>query len=139
MPRIQKHVYLAFDVRGKNLTSRNTNPVLHEFYHILNDIRFERDGIKIIVTDKDPAQFEQMDSTWVKASIHLNLEVINYPGQENMTFGIDHSTGAFLINELLKLKIEGEIQIDVLEVAFSQSNKEFPHLWPKEKSTGVIY
>jgi hypothetical protein len=57
--------------------------------------------------------------------------VINYPGQENMTFDIDHSTGAFLITELQKLKVEGKIQINVLEVASSQSYHKFPHVWPK--------
>jgi hypothetical protein len=139
MPRIQKHVYLAFEIRGKNLTPKNTNPVLHQFYSLLNDIKFERGSMKIVTVDKDPANFEQMDSTWIKGSIHLNMEAINHPGQENMTFDISHSTGAFLITELRKLKVEGEIQIDVLEVAFSQGDHEFPHVWPKEQSTGIIY
>jgi len=139
MPRIQKHVYLAFEVRGKNLIPKNMNPVLHQFYRLLNDIRFERGSTRIILTDKDPAQFEQLDSTWVKGSIHLNLDIIDYPGQEHMTFGIDHSMGVFLITELMKLKVEGEIQINVLEVADSQSYHEFPHVWPKQPATGIIY
>jgi len=67
------------------------------------------------------------------------MEAINHPGQESMLFDISHSAGAFLINELLKLKVDGEIQISVLEVAFSQSYHEFPHVWPKEQSTGIIY
>ena len=139
MPRIQKHVYLAFEIRGKNLIPENTNPVLHQFYHLLNDIKFERGSMKIVTVDKDPANFEQLDSTWIKGSIHLNLEVINYPGQENMTFDIDHSTGAFLITELLKIKVEGKIQINVLEVASSQSYHKFPQVWPKEPATGIIF
>lgn len=133
MPRIQKHVYLAFEIRGKNLIPENTNPVLHQFYHLLNDIKFENGDMKIVTVDKDPAIFEQLDSTWIKGSIHLNLEIINYPGQEHMTFGIDHSTGAFLITELLKLKVEGKIQINVLEVAFSESYRKFPNVWPKDQ------
>ena len=133
MPRIQKHVYLAFEIRGKNLTPENTNPVLHKFYHLLNDIKFERGSMKIVTVDKDPANFEQLDSTWIKGSIHLNLEILNYPGQEHMTFGIDHSTGAFLITELQKLKVEGKIQINVLEVAFSESYRKFPQVWPKDQ------
>ncbi len=139
MPRIQKHVYLAFEIRGKNLIPKNTDPVLREFYRLLNDIKFERDSMKIVTVDKDPANFEQMDSTWVKGSIHLNLEAINHPGQENMTFDIDHSTGAFLITELRKIKVEGEIRINVLEVVSSQSHHKSPHVWPKEHTTGIIY
>jgi len=138
MPRIQKHAYLAFEIRGKNLTPKNTNPVLHQFYHLLNDIKFTRNGMKIVTTDKDPAVFEQIDSTWIKGSIHLNLEVINYPGQENTVLSIDHSTGAFLITELLKLKVEGETQINILEVTFSLSDHRFPQVWPKGETPVVV-
>ena len=139
MPRIQKHIYLAFEIRGKNLRPVNTNPVLHTFYYLLNDLKFERNGVKIVVTDKDPAVFEQIDSSWVKGSIHLNMEVINYPGQEHMTFGIDHGTGAFLLRELGKLKVEdGETQISVQEVTFSESYHRFPQVWPKEQIPVVV-
>ena len=131
MPRIQKHVYLAFEIRGKNLIPENTNPVLHKFYHLLNDIKFERGSMRIVTVDKDPANFEQIDSSWVKGSIHLNMEAVNHPGQEGMLFDISHSTAVFLITELQKLKVEGKIQINVLEVAFSESYRKFPNAWPK--------
>jgi hypothetical protein len=123
MPRVQKHAYLAFEVRGKNLKPVNTNPVLHQFYYLLNELRFERGSMKIVVTDKDPAVLEQMDSSWVKGSIHLNMEV-----------SLDHSTSAFILNELAKLKVEeGKIQINVIEATFSESRRSFPQVWPKEQ------
>ncbi len=140
MPRIQKHVYLAFEVRGKNLIPEKTNPVLHEFYRLLNKIKFERGGLKIVTTDKDPANLEQIDSVWVKGSIHVNMEVINFPGQDHMTFGIDHNTGAFIINEMKKLKVEHKgIEINVLEVTFSASDRKFPQVWPRMQETVVSF
>lgn len=140
MPRIQKHVYLAFEVRGKNLKPENANLALREFYRLLNKIKFERGGLKIVLSDKDPANLEQIDSTWIKGSIHLNMEVINFPGQEHMTFGIDHSTGAFILNEMKKLKVEHKgIEISVLEVTFSASDRKFPQVWPRAQETVVSF
>jgi hypothetical protein len=134
MPRVQKHAYLAFEVRGKNLKPVNTNPVLHQFYYLLNELRFERGSMKIVVTDKDPAVLEQMDSSWVKGSIHLNMEVIGYREGEIDVRGLDHSTSAFILNELAKLKVEeGKIQINVIEATFSESRRSFPQVWPKEQ------
>ena len=134
MPRVQKHAYLAFEVRGKKLRPENTNPILHRFYYLLNDLKLEKGGMKIVVTDKGEANLEQLDSTWIKGSIHLNLEVINYPGMGHMVCGLDHHTSAFLLRELGKLRVEeGKIQIKVQEATFSESRRSFPQVWPKDQ------
>lgn len=135
--RIQKHVYLAFRIEGQKLKPENTNSVLHKFYHMLNDFRIEKGTMKIVVTDKDPAVLEQVDSTWLKGSIHLNMEVIGYREGEDFISAIDHSTGALILNELKKLKVdEGtyskHIKIEVLEVTFSELQRRFPDVWPVE-------
>lgn len=136
--RIQRHTYLAFEVRGQRLKRENTNPILHKFYHMLNDFKIQKGDMKIVVTDKDPANLQVMDSTWLKGSIHLNLEVLNFPAPENIIAGLDHSTEALILNELKKLKIdEGtyskHIKIEVLEVTFSESYHKFPQVWPKDQ------
>jgi len=136
MPRVQQHAYLAFEVKGRNLKPENTNPILHKFYYMLKDLKLEKGGMKIVVTDKDRAILEQLDSTWIKGSIHLNMEVINYPGKEHIVRGLDHETGAFLLRELGKLRVEegkGKIRIDVTEVTFSESYHKFPQVWPKDQ------
>lgn len=134
MARIQQHAYLAFGIKGKNLKPENTNPVLHEFYHLLNDLKLEKGKMKIVVIDKDHANLEQLDSTWIKGSIHLNMEILNFPGMENVIVGLDHETKAFLLRELGKLKVdEGKIQINVMEVTFSESQRSFPQVWPKDQ------
>jgi len=153
--RIQRHVYLAFEVRGKNLKPKSTNPVLHKFYNMLNDFRIERDTVNIVlnnrgervrekgkmgivVIDKDPANLEQKDSTWLKGSIHLNMEVIGYREGEEGILGIDHDIEVLILTELQKLKIdEGKynkhVKIEVLEVTFTQSQKRYPHVWPSNE------
>ena len=138
MPRIQKHVYLAFEVRGKNLKPENANLALREFYRLLNKIKFERGGLKIVLSDKDPANLEQIDSTWIKGSIHLNMEVIGYRKGEEFVRDIDHDTEVLILRELLKLKVdEGKytkhITIQVLEATFTQSQKRYPNVWPREE------
>ncbi|TET74629.1 MAG: hypothetical protein E3J56_02050 [Candidatus Aminicenantes bacterium] len=138
MARIQKHIYLAFKIEGQKLKGENTNPSLHRFYHMLNNFKIQKGDMKIVVTDKDPAVIEQVDSTWVKGSIHLNMEILNFPAPENMICGLDHSTEALILNELLKLKIdEGKytrhVKIEVLEVTFTQSQKRYPHVWPSNE------
>lgn len=136
--RIQKHAWLAFSVRGKRLEARNTNPVLHKFYHLLNDFKIENGGMKIVVTSKDPAIIEQIDSTWLKGSIHLDMEIIGYPAEEeNIAVGLDHETSALILNELAKLEIdEGKysqhIKIEVLEATFSENLRQHPDVWPAE-------
>lgn len=133
--RIQKHLYLAFRISGQKLRPENTNPVLHKFYHILNDFRIEKGTMKVVVNYKDPAILQQIDSTWVKGSIHLDTEVIGYrEGEENIT-ALDHSTEALILNELAKLKVdEGtytkKIKIEVQEVTFSENLREHPDAWP---------
>lgn len=138
MARIQRHVYLAFKVEGTRLKPERTNPILHKFYHLLNELKIEKDGMKIVLNDKDPAVIEQVDSTWLKGSIHLNLEVIGYRKGEEFIRGLDHNTEALLLNELKKLKVdEGKytkhITIQVLEVAFTQSRRRYPNVWPKNE------
>ena len=142
MARVQKHVYLAFEIRGKDLEPKNTNPILHKFYYLLNDLRIERGNMKIVITNKDEANLEQLDSTWIKGSIHLNLEVIGYREGEISVYGLDHSTSALILNELAKLKVEeGErksyIMLIVKEVTFSASYHKFPNVWPKEQ-IGIV-
>ena len=139
MARIQKHVWLAFSVQGQKLEASYTNPVLHKFYHLLNDFRIEKngkDGMKVVVTSKDPAVLQQLDSTWVKGSIHLDMEVIGYREGEENIIGLDHDTEALILNELAKLKVdEGRyskhVTIDVVEVTFSQTLREHPDVWPE--------
>ena len=136
MARIQKHVYLAFEVKGQKLKPETTNPILHKFYNALNNFCIKKGTMKIVVTDKDPAVLEQKDSTWIKGSIHLNMEVIGYrEGEENIT-ALDHETGALILNELWKLKVdEGtyskHVKIEVLEVTFSETQKQYPNVWPE--------
>ena len=135
--RIQQHVYLAFKVEGQKLKPENTNPVLHRFYHMLNDFKIEKDRAKIVVTSKDPAILEQIDSTWLKGSIHLDMEILNYREAEEDITAIDHSTRALILNELKKLKVdEGKyskhIKIEVLEVTFSETQRQYPNVWPIE-------
>lgn len=137
MSRIQKHVYLAFEVRGQKLVGENTNPVLHKFYHMLNDFRIEKGKMGIVVRYKDPAVIEQVDSTWLKGSIHLDMEVIGYREDEEGIFGLDHSTEVLILRELKKLEVdEGKyskhIKIRVLEVTFSENYRRFPNVWPTE-------
>ena len=136
--RIQVHTYLAFEVKGQKLKPEHTNPVLHKFYHMLNDFRIEKGRIGIIVIDKDPANLEQVDSTWVKGSIHLNMDVIDRRKTGNVMAGIDRETEILILRELLKLKVdEGKyskhITIQVLEVTFTQAQKRYPHVWPKDE------
>lgn len=137
MARIQKHVWLAFSVKGQKLERGNTNPVLHRFYHLLNDFKIENGKVKVVVTSKDPAIFQQIDSTWLKGSIHLDMEVIGYREGEENIMALDHSTEALILNELAKLKIdEGRysqhVRIEVLEVTFSENYRQFPDAWPVE-------
>ena len=137
--RIQKHVFLAFKVEGQKLERGNTNPVLHKFYRMLNDFKIEKAGAKVVVVCKDPAIIQQIDSTWIKGSIHLDLEVIGYREDEEYITDIDHNMGALILNELKKLKVEeGKysqyIKISVLEATFSQTLKEHPEVWPVEPS-----
>ena len=137
MARIQKHAWLAFSVKGQKLERGNTNPVLHKFYHMLNDFRIEEGVMKIVVTRKDPAVLQQIDSTWVKGSIHLDMEVIGYREGEIDVRGLDHSTEALIFNELAKLEIdEGKyskhVRIEVLEVTFSENYRQHPDVWPTE-------
>ena len=133
MPRIQQHAYLAFKVEGKKLVGEDTNPVLHKFYNMLNDFRIEKGRMKIVVNRKDPAVLQQIDSTWLKGSIHLDMEVIGYPHER----GLDHETGALILNGLKKLRIEDgkyskHVKIEVLEVTFSENYRRFPNVWPVE-------
>jgi hypothetical protein len=131
--RIQKHAYLAFKVEGQKLRAENTNPVLHKFYYLLNDFKIEKEGMKIVVVSKDPAIFQVIDSTWIKGSIHLNMEILNYREDEEDIRDIDHETGALILNELAKLKIdEDKIRIEVLEATFSQTQREHPEAWAEE-------
>ena len=133
--RIQKHAWLAFSVKGQRLEGKNTNPILHKFYHLLNDFKIEKEGMKIVVNSKDPAVLQQIDSSWIKGSIHLDMEIIGYRENEEFITDIDHNTGALILNELKKLKIdEDKIKIEVLEVTFSQTLKEHPEFWPMEPS-----
>lgn len=135
--RIQRHVYLAFKVEGTKLKPETTNPVLHKFYRMLNDFKIQKGDMKLVVTDKDPANLEQVDSTWIKGSIHLNMEVIGYREGEEGILGLDHDTEALILNELKKLEIDTgkytkHVKIEVLEVTFTQSQKQFPNVWPEE-------
>lgn len=137
MARIQQHVYLAFEVKGQKLVGKNVNPILHKFYRMLNDFKIEKGEMKIVVTDKDPAVLQQIDSMWLKGSIHLNMEVIGYREGEEGIFGLDHSTEALILNELAKLKVdEGKytqhVKIQVLEVTFSELQRRYPDVWPVE-------
>lgn len=138
MARIQKHVWLAFKVEGKKLVGANTNPVLHKFYYMLNDFRIEKGTMKIVVNYKDAAVIQQIDSTWLKGSVHLDMEVIGYREGEEGVFGLDHSTSALILNELAKLKVdEGKytqhVKIEVLEVTFSENYRRYPNVWPSEQ------
>ncbi len=135
--RIQKHVFLAFKVSGQKLEAKNTNPILHKFYYLLNDFKIEKEGMKVVVTSKDPAILQQIDSIWIKGSIHLDMEIIGYRPNEEYVYGIDHETEALILNELAKLKVdEGKynkkIKIKILEVTFSENQRQRPDVWPVE-------
>lgn len=134
--RIQKHVFLAFKVEGQKLERGNTNPVLHKFYHMLNDFKIEKSGAKVVVTSKDPAVLQVIDSTWIKGSIHLDTEIIGYREAEKYIADIDHEMGAFILNGLKNLEVDegkySHIKISVLEATFSQTLKEHPEVWPVE-------
>jgi len=105
---------------------------------MLNDFKIQKGDMKIVVTDKDPANLEQVDSTWIKGSIHLNMEVIGYREGEEGVLGLDHYTEALILNELKKLEIDTgkytkHVKIEVLEVTFTQSQKRYPHVWPSNE------
>lgn len=136
--RIQVHTYLAFKVEGQKLKPENTNPILHKFYHMLNDFKIEDGKVGVVVIDKDPANLEQMDSTWLKGSISLNMDVIDRRVTENIICGVDDRMRALIRKELLKLKVdEGKyskhVKIEVLEVTFSETQRRYPNVWPREQ------
>ena len=140
MPRTQRHFYLAYEVRsGKDLRPKNTNPVLHTFYKMLNDLVLEKDGVKAVMNAKDPAINERVNSHQVKGSIHLDMDIIGVPGLEGSHVDLNAETESWILRELLNISvIEDNIRIAVMDVSTSPSFHEHPEFWPKNMIPVVV-
>jgi len=132
----QTHFSVCYHVRGTNLNPDRVNPLLRRFNQLLKDFKIEDEYHKVSVLTVDDSIFEQVDSSWIKCSTVVRVNVTDFNRQDSM-WGLPHSYSAEIHRKLREFtltdgKYSKRIDIEVKDTKEGQPGVKNFAIWPKE-------